>query len=222
VTAPADPLPPTEEVVMTALTRPIKINQDASAAGNAPVASVESMAAHYRELLVGLGEDVEREGLVDTPTRAVKAMKYLTRGYHQDLDEIVNNALFASDNDEMVLLKDIEMYSLCEHHVLPVIGKAHVAYLPDGRVIGLSKIARIVDMFAARLQIQENMTRQIAEAIMKVTGARGVGVVVEAKHMCMTMRGIEKQNSSMTTSVMLGAFREDPRTRDEFLDLIRR
>jgi GTP cyclohydrolase IA len=207
---------------MTALTRPIKIKQDEADAGTVPVASVESMAAHYRELLVGLGEDVEREGLLDTPTRAVKAMKYLTRGYHQNLDEIVNNALFASDNDEMVLLKDIEMYSLCEHHVLPVIGKAHVAYLPNGRVIGLSKIARIVDMFAARLQIQENMTRQIAEAIMTVTQARGVGVVVEAKHMCMTMRGIEKQNSSMTTSVMLGAFREDPRTREEFLDLIRR
>jgi len=134
----------------------------------------------------------------------------------------VNKAMFSSDNDEMVLLKDIELYSLCEHHVLPIIGKAHIAYLPKGRVIGLSKIARIVDMFAARLQIQENLTRQIAEAIMKVTNARGVGVVVDAKHMCMTMRGIEKQNSSMTTSVMLGAFREDPRTREEFLDLIRR
>jgi len=209
---------------MTAATRSININVNKNTAGEgaAPLASVDSMAAHYRELLDGLGEDVQREGLVDTPTRAVKALKYLTRGYHLDLEEIVNNALFASDNDEMVLLKDIELYSLCEHHVLPVIGKAHVAYLPNGRVIGLSKIARIVDMFAARLQIQENMTRQIAEAIMKVTEARGVGVVVEARHMCMTMRGIEKQNSSMTTSVMLGAFREDPRTREEFLDLIRR
>lgn len=209
---------------MTAATRSININVNKNTAGEgaAPLASVDSMAAHYRELLGGLGEDVQREGLVDTPTRAVKALKYLTRGYHLDLEEIVNNALFASDNDEMVLLKDIELYSLCEHHVLPVIGKAHVAYLPNGRVIGLSKIARIVDMFAARLQIQENMTRQIAEAIMKVTEARGVGVVVEARHMCMTMRGIEKQNSSMTTSVMLGAFREDPRTREEFLDLIRR
>lgn len=209
---------------MTAVTRSIKINaqEDSAGDGAAPLASVDSLAAHYREMLSGLGENVQREGLVDTPTRAVKALKYLTRGYHQDLEEIVNNALFASDNDEMVLLKDIELYSLCEHHVLPVIGKAHVAYLPNGRVIGLSKIARIVDMFAARLQIQENMTRQIAEAIMKVTEARGVGVVVEARHMCMTMRGIEKQNSSMTTSVMLGAFREDPRTREEFLDLIRR
>jgi GTP cyclohydrolase IA len=209
---------------MTAVTRSININvnKDKAGEGAAPLASVDSMAAHYRELLSGLGEDVQREGLVDTPTRAVKALKYLTRGYHLDLEEIVNNALFASDNDEMVLLKDIELYSLCEHHVLPVIGKAHVAYLPNGRVIGLSKIARIVDMFAARLQIQENMTRQIAEAILKVTEARGVAVVVEARHMCMTMRGIEKQNSSMTTSVMLGAFREDPRTREEFLDLIRR
>jgi len=209
---------------MTAVTRSININaqEDSTGDGAAPLASVDSLAVHYREMLSGLGENVQREGLVDTPTRAVKALKYLTRGYHQDLEEIVNNALFASDNDEMVLLKDIELYSLCEHHVLPVIGKAHVAYLPNGRVIGLSKIARIVDMFAARLQIQENMTRQIAEAIMKVTQARGVGVVVEARHMCMTMRGIEKQNSSMTTSVMLGAFREDPRTREEFLDLIRR
>ena len=209
---------------MTAVTRSININvnNDKAGEGAAPLASVDSMATHYRELLSGLGEDVQREGLVDTPTRAVKALKYLTRGYHLDLEEIVNNAMFASDNDEMVLLKDIELYSLCEHHVLPVIGKAHVAYLPNGRVIGLSKIARIVDMFAARLQIQENMTRQIAEAILKVTEARGVAVVIEAKHMCMTMRGIEKQNSSMTTSVMLGAFREDPRTREEFLDLIRR
>jgi GTP cyclohydrolase IA len=207
---------------MTAVTRSINVNKDTGHEGAVPLASVDSMAAHYRELLSGLGEDVQREGLVDTPTRAVKALKYLTRGYHLDLEEIVNNAMFASDNDEMVLLKDIELYSLCEHHVLPVIGRAHVAYLPNGRVIGLSKIARIVDMFAARLQIQENMTRQIAEAILKVTEARGVAVVIEAKHMCMTMRGIEKQNSSMTTSVMLGAFREDPRTREEFLDLIRR
>jgi len=207
---------------MTAVTRPIKINKDQAEEAHVPVASVETLASHYREILTGLGEDVGREGLVDTPTRAVKALKYLTRGYSLDLQEIVNNALFASENDEMVLLKDIELYSLCEHHVLPVIGRAHIAYLPNGRVIGLSKIARIVDMFAARLQIQENMTRQIADAIMQVTGARGVAVVIEAKHMCMTMRGIEKQNSSMTTSVMLGAFREDPRTREEFLDLIRR
>ncbi len=209
---------------MSPLTRPMKISDNEDREDpvvSPPLASAETLSGHYRELLQGLGEDVQREGLLDTPLRAVKALQYLTRGYHQDLDEIVNNALFASDNDEMVLLKDIELYSLCEHHILPVIGKAHVAYLPNGRVIGLSKIARIVDMFSARLQIQENMTRQIAEAILQVTEARGVGVVIEARHMCMTMRGIEKQNSSMTTSVMLGAFRDDPRTRKEFLDLIR-
>ncbi len=182
----------------------------------------DQLAAHYRELLAGLGEDPEREGLKDTPLRAAKALQYLTRGYQEDLDRIVNGALFTSDNDEMVLLRDIELYSLCEHHVLPIIGKVHVAYLPDGKVIGLSKIARIVDMFAARLQIQENLTRQIAEALMQVTGAKGVGVVVDARHMCMTMRGVEKQHSSMATSVMLGAFREDSRTRREFLNLIGR
>ena len=187
-----------------------------------PASELEAMAGLYRELLLGLGENPDREGLLDTPMRAVKALRYLTRGYTQDLDTIVNQALFTSDNDEMVLLKDIELYSLCEHHMLPVIGKAHVAYLPNGRVIGLSKIARIVDMFAARLQIQENLTRQIAEALQQVTDARGVGVVIEARHMCMTMRGVEKQNSVMTTSVMLGSFRDDPRTREEFLDLIRR
>jgi GTP cyclohydrolase IA len=207
---------------MTAVPRPMKIQKNEAEMKTPPLASMETLSAHYREILRGLGEDVDREGLVDTPKRAMKAMQYLTRGYHQSLEEIVNNAMFASDNDEMVLLKDIELYSLCEHHVLPIIGRAHVAYLPNGRVIGLSKIARIVDMFAARLQIQENLTRQIAEAIMKVTNARGVGVVIDAKHMCMTMRGIEKQNSSMSTSVMLGSFREDPRTREEFLDLIRR
>jgi GTP cyclohydrolase I len=207
---------------MTAVSRPVKIQGNEAQSMTLPLASLEALSTHYREILRGLGENPEREGLVDTPKRAMKAMQYLTRGYHQSLDEIVNKAMFSSDNDEMVLLKDIELYSLCEHHVLPIIGKAHVAYLPKGRVIGLSKIARIVDMFAARLQIQENLTRQIAEAIMEVTNARGVGVVIDAKHMCMTMRGIEKQNSSMTTSVMLGAFREDPRTREEFLDLIRR
>lgn len=191
----------------------------AQAQGQTPPDSLPTL---YQRLLAGLGEDVQREGLVDTPLRAVKALQHLTRGYQQNLGELVNNALFSSENDEMVLLKDVELYSLCEHHVLPIIGKAHVAYLPNGKVIGLSKLARIVDMFAARLQIQENLTRQIAEAIAAVTQARGVAVVIEARHMCMTMRGIEKQNSSMTTSVMLGAFREDPRTREEFLDLIRR
>ena len=176
---------------------------------------------HYREILVGLGENPEREGLLDTPKRAAKAMQYLCHGYQQSLEEIVNGALFASDNDEMVIVKDIELYSLCEHHLLPFIGKAHVAYIPTGKVLGLSKVARIVDMYARRLQIQENLSRQIAEAVQQVTGALGVAVVIEAQHMCMMMRGVEKQNSSMVTSVMLGEFRENAATRSEFLSLIR-
>ena len=177
---------------------------------------------HYREILVGLGENPEREGLLDTPKRAAKAMQYLCHGYQQSLEEIVNGALFASDNDEMVIVKDIELYSLCEHHLLPFIGKAQVAYIPNGQVLGLSKVARIVDMYARRLQIQENLTRQIADAIQQVTQAAGVAVVIEAKHMCMMMRGVEKQNSSMVSSVMLGEFRDNPATRSEFLSLIRR
>jgi len=176
---------------------------------------------HYREILKGLGEDPEREGLLDTPKRAAKAMQYLCHGYEQSLEDIVNGALFTSDNDEMVILKDIELYSLCEHHLLPFIGKAHVAYIPTGKVLGLSKLARIVDMYARRLQIQENLTRQIADAIQDVTQAAGVAVVIEAQHMCMMMRGVEKQNSSMITSVMLGEFRENAATRSEFLSLIK-
>ncbi|HBO8018872.1 TPA: GTP cyclohydrolase I FolE, partial [Pseudomonas aeruginosa] len=151
-----------------------------------------------------------------------KAMQYLCHGYGQTLEEIVNGALFASDNDEMVIVRDIELYSLCEHHLLPFIGKAHVAYIPTGKVLGLSKVARIVDMFARRLQIQENLTRQIAEAVRQVTSAAGVAVVIEAQHMCMMMRGVEKQNSQMFTSVMLGAFRDSNTTRQEFLQLIGR
>ncbi|MEX6503558.1 GTP cyclohydrolase I FolE [Pseudomonas zhanjiangensis] len=177
---------------------------------------------HYREILLGIGENPEREGLLDTPKRAAKAMQYLCHGYQQSLEEVVNGALFASDNDEMVMVKDVELYSLCEHHLLPFIGKAHVAYIPTGKVLGLSKVARIVDMFARRLQIQENLTRQIAEAVQQVTNAAGVAVVIEAKHMCMMMRGVEKQNSLMSTSVMLGAFRESTNTRQEFLQLIGR
>ena len=147
-------------------------------------------------------------------------MEYITHGYTQDLKEIVNNAIFESDNDQMVIIKDIELYSLCEHHLLPFVGKCHIAYLPAGKVIGLSKMARITDMYARRLQIQENLTEQIARAIEEVTGARGVGVIVEAKHFCMMMRGVEKQNSSMKTSMMLGTFRTDHRTRSEFLTLV--
>ncbi|KGS13153.1 MULTISPECIES: GTP cyclohydrolase I FolE [Pseudomonas syringae group] len=181
-----------------------------------------SLPQHYRDILLGLGENPDREGLLDTPKRASKAMQYLCHGYNQSVEEIVNGALFASDNDEMVIVQNIELYSLCEHHLLPFIGKAHVAYIPTGKVLGLSKIARIVDMFARRLQIQENLTKQIADAIQNVTGAAGVGVVIEAQHMCMMMRGVEKQNSTMNTSVMLGAFRESSTTRMEFLQLIGR
>ncbi|MDR5907326.1 GTP cyclohydrolase I FolE [Franzmannia qiaohouensis] len=180
----------------------------------------EELANHYRHIISGLGEDPQREGLRDTPKRAAKAMQFLTRGYHQSLEELINGAVFESETDEMVLVKDIELYSMCEHHLLPFIGKCHIAYLPNGRVLGLSKFARIVDMYARRMQIQENLTRQIAEAVLQVTEARGVAVVIEAKHMCMMMRGVEKQNSSMTSSVMLGAFRENQPTRQEFLTLV--
>ncbi|NWB89582.1 GTP cyclohydrolase I FolE [Pseudomonas agarici] len=181
-----------------------------------------TLPEHYREILLGLGEDPDREGLLDTPKRAAKAMQYLCHGYSVNLDEVVNGALFASDNDEMVIVKDIELYSLCEHHLLPFIGRAHVAYIPTGKVLGLSKIVRIVDMFARRLQIQENLTREIADAIQQVTSAAGVAVVIEAQHMCMMMRGVEKQNSTMNTSVMLGALRDSNTTRMEFLQLIGR
>ncbi|MCO7232157.1 MULTISPECIES: GTP cyclohydrolase I FolE [unclassified Cobetia] len=180
----------------------------------------EEIANHYRQIITSLGEDPEREGLLDTPKRAAKAMQYLTHGYQQSLEEIVNGAVFTSETDEMVLVKDIELYSMCEHHLLPFIGKCHIAYLPSGKVLGLSKFARIVDMYSRRMQIQENLTKQIAEAVQQVTGARGVAVVVEARHMCMMMRGVEKQNSSMKTSVMLGAFRDNQPTRQEFLTLV--
>jgi len=178
------------------------------------------MKQQYTEILSAIGEDITRPGLVDTPARAAKAMQFLTRGYEQSIDEVVNDALFPSDSSEMIIVKDIELYSMCEHHMLPFIGKAHVAYIPTGKVLGLSKIARIVDMYARRLQIQEQLTVQIAETVRDVTGAAGVGVIVEAKHMCMMMRGVEKQNSSMKTSSMLGNFRENQATRSEFLALI--
>lgn len=182
--------------------------------------SNQALANHYHEILRGLGEDPRREGLLDTPKRAAKAMRYLCNGYEKNLEQVVNGALFASDTDEMVIVRDVELYSLCEHHLLPFIGKAHVAYIPTGKVLGLSKVARIVDMFARRLQIQENLTRQIAEAVQQITEAAGVAVVIEAQHMCMMMRGVEKQNSQMFTSVMLGVFRESSSTRQEFLQLI--
>jgi GTP cyclohydrolase I len=174
----------------------------------------------YRDLLGAIGEDSTREGLLSTPARAARAMEFLTQGYRQSVEEIVNNAIFDSDASEIILVKDIELYSLCEHHLLPFIGRAHVAYIPNGKVIGLSKVARIVDVFARRLQIQENLTTQIAESLMKCLEPNGVAVVVEAKHLCMMMRGVEKQNSIMKTSCLLGSFKDDARTRSEFLSLL--
>lgn len=178
------------------------------------------MEHHWAEIIKAVGEDLDRPGLQDTPKRAAKAFEFLTRGYGQSLDEVVNNALFPSDSNEMVVVENIELYSLCEHHMLPFIGKCHVAYIPTGKVLGLSKVARIVDMYARRLQIQESLTSQIAETIRSVTSADGVGVIIEAQHMCMMMRGVEKQNSRMKTSAMLGTFRSDEKTRDEFLSLL--
>jgi len=179
------------------------------------------MKEHYEAILRDIGEDINRPGLKDTPARAAKAMSFLTRGYDQSVDEVVNGALFPSDSEEMIIVKDVELYSMCEHHLLPFIGKAHVAYIPTGKVLGLSKVARIVDMFARRLQIQEQLTVQVAETIQQVTDAAGVGVIIEAKHMCMMMRGVEKQNSVMKTSSMLGCFRSNQATRTEFLSLVR-
>jgi GTP cyclohydrolase I len=180
----------------------------------------EDLTQHYSQILSILGEDTKRGGLVDTPKRAAKAMQFLTDGYEKNLDDVVNGAIFEADTDEMVVIQNIEYYSLCEHHILPFIGQCHIAYLPKGKVLGLSKFARIVDMYARRLQIQEGLTKQIADAIQEVTGAAGVGVIIEAKHMCMMMRGVQKQNSSMVTSVMLGGFRNSDATRNEFLRLI--
>jgi len=182
---------------------------------------LELLEDAYRNLLEAIGEDVDREGLRRTPVRAARALEFLTQGYRQDLDEIINDAVFASDASEIILVKDIELYSLCEHHLLPFIGRAHVAYLPNGKVIGLSKVARIVDVFARRLQIQENLTTQIAESLMRCLEPSGVAVVVEAKHLCMMMRGVEKQNSVMKTSCLLGTFKDDARTRSEFLSLLK-
>ena len=180
------------------------------------------MEDHFSKLIQEIGEDITREGLVDTPKRAAAAFRFLNNGYHKNLENILNNAIFESDTEDMVIVKDIELYSLCEHHLLPFIGKCHVAYLPRGRVLGLSKVARIVDMYARRLQIQERLTKQIADAIQSAVHPRGVAVVIEAKHLCMMMRGVEKQNSVMTTSSMLGQFREQISTRSEFLNLINR
>jgi GTP cyclohydrolase I len=175
----------------------------------------------YREVIDRVGEDPSREGLQRTPERAAAAMEYLTRGYSQSAEEILRKALFTVSYDEMVIVKDIEMFSLCEHHMLPFFGKVHIAYVPNGKVIGLSKLPRLVDVFARRLQVQERLTTDIAEAIQNTIEPQGVGVVIEARHLCMMMRGVEKQHSSAVTSSMLGLFRDCAQTRDEFLSLIR-
>jgi len=179
------------------------------------------MQQQIHDILLALGEDPSREGLRDTPERVEKSLHFLTRGYGQTLEEVVNGALFEAESDDMVIVRDIEFFSLCEHHMLPFFGKCHVGYIPNGRIIGVSKVARIVDMYARRLQVQERLTKQISEALMNILGAEGVGVVVEAQHLCMQMRGVEKQHSVMTTSSMVGSFRRELATRNEFTRLIR-
>lgn len=180
------------------------------------------MEEYFRKIIEAIGEDVSREGLVDTPARAAKAFKFLNQGYELDINEVLNDAIFEAETEDMVIVKDIELYSLCEHHLLPFIGKCHIGYIPQGKVLGLSKLARIVDMYGRRLQIQEKLTKQIADTVETAIGAKGVAVVIEAKHLCMMMRGVEKQNSVMTTSVMTGIFRKEISTRSEFLNLINR
>lgn len=186
-----------------------------------PQVSSGRIAEHVRQILIELGEDPHREGLRQTPQRFEKALRYLTSGYRQDAERVLNGAMFSVTYDEMVVVKDIELYSLCEHHLLPFFGKCHVAYIPTKRVVGLSKIARLVNMYARRLQIQERLTSQIADALQEELSPQGVGVIVEARHLCMVMRGVEKQHSTATTSHMLGVFRDNKQTRDEFLALVR-
>ena len=186
-----------------------------------PPVSEEEMRQAVRTLLLGMGEDPDREGLRDTPKRVVKALKFLTSGYHQSLDELLNGAVFHEDANEMVLIRDIDLFSSCEHHILPILGRAHVAYIPNGKVIGLSKVARICEMYARRLQVQERLTQQIADALQGLLKPQGVAVVVEATHMCMVMRGVQKPGSWTVTSSMQGVFAEDARTRQEFMNLIR-
>ena len=181
---------------------------------------IEKLAYHYREILALLGEDPEREGLIKTPERVAKAMSFVTKGYSQDPIEIINSAIFKEEYQQMVLVKDIELFSMCEHHMMPFVGKAHVAYIPNGRITGLSKIARVVECFARRLQVQERLTVQIRDCIQQALDPIGVAVVIEASHMCMQMRGVEKLGSSTTTSAFTGIFLKDTRTREEFLTLI--
>jgi GTP cyclohydrolase I len=174
-----------------------------------------------KKLLISLGEDPQREGLENTPKRVADSLKFLTQGYHKDIKTIINNAIFEEECDDMIIVKNIEFYSLCEHHMLPFYGKCHIGYIPQGKIFGVSKLARLVDCFAQRLQIQERLTRQVAETILENINPEGVGVVMEAQHMCMTMRGVQKQNSLMVTSAMLGSFRAEQATRAEFLNLIK-
>ena len=180
---------------------------------------LEKVSQSVKTILSEIGEDVERKGLVKTPERVAKAYKFLTQGYTKDISMVMNNAIFEEEYDEMVIVKDIDFYSLCEHHLLPFYGKVHVAYIPKGKIVGLSKIPRIVDVFARRLQVQERLTRQIADTLQEYLKPEGVGVIIEAYHMCMMMRGVEKQNSITSTSAMLGVFQDDERTRNEFLNL---
>ena len=196
-----------------------ELNNELKTKSQPPVSEAEMIQA-VRTLLIGLGENPDREGLLDTPKRVVKALKYLTSGYHQSLDELLNGAIFNENASEMVLVRDIDLFSSCEHHILPIIGRAHVAYIPDGKVIGLSKIARICEMYARRLQVQERLTAQIADALQGLLKPMGVAVVVEATHMCMVMRGVEKPGSWTTTSAMRGVFADDVKTRQEFMSLI--